>query len=191
VRFFQKVKEIRSKEGELHFQRFALIETSRFSIYIHKIFKADQDLHLHSHPWNFKSIILRGSYIEESLAVDEKGKTRSEFNTKKPFTASSMTKFGEKDYFVNKCFHKIKCILKGPVYSLFFAYGKKERWNYFVNGYIWDFEYYRQFKNETGFWDNGRPKNEPEKPLPVGFDEDEDDIQEYVRKMLMESYGIE
>jgi hypothetical protein len=162
MKLFQKVKEIRSREGELHFQRFAIIETNIFSLYIHKIFKADSDLHCHSHPWNFLSLTLRGSYIEERLRALWDGKVISEFKTKRPLTFSSMKKFGNKTYHVSPCFHKIKVILKGPVYSIFLAYGKKERWSYYVNDPngtpIWDFEYYREFKNKTGFNDNGTPK---------------------------------
>lgn len=185
MKLFKKVKEIRSKEGELHFERFAILETNLFSIYIHKINKADEDYHLHSHPWNFKSFIFKGAYIEESLTVNYKGVTSFEFHTKKPFIFSSMSKFNDENYFAKKCFHKIKYILNGPVYSLFFAYGKKERWKYFVDGKIWDFEHYRKFKNETGFWDNGRPKNEPE--LSCSIIGEDDDFQDYVRMMIEQS----
>jgi hypothetical protein len=59
------VKEIRSKEGILHFQRYELFKTPWFRCYLHRIFEGDKDLHLHNHPWNFLGIILKGSYIEE------------------------------------------------------------------------------------------------------------------------------
>jgi hypothetical protein len=162
VKFFQKVKEIRSKEGELHFQRFAIVETSEFALYLHKIYKADKDLHMHSHPQNFKSIILKGSYLEERLLVLGNGSTFSDFSKKRFLTVSRMLKYSRENYFISPVFHKIKVILKGPVYSLFFAFGPRERWSYYVNGYIWDFEYYRDFKNRVGFNDNGTPKLETE-----------------------------
>lgn len=149
MKLFQKVKEIRSKAGDLHFQRFAIIETKLFSIYVHKIFKADEDYHLHSHPWNFFSLILKGSYIEEYNSLDLFGEPQSAFRSKKFLTFSSMKKGS---------YHKIKAILKGPIYSLFCAYGKKERWNYLFCGQPLDFERYREIKNTTGFDENGKIK---------------------------------
>jgi quercetin dioxygenase-like cupin family protein len=59
------VKEIRSKEGVLHFERWRLLSTGLFSVYIHRIFKSDEDANEHSHPWNFLSFILKGGYIEQ------------------------------------------------------------------------------------------------------------------------------
>lgn len=57
-------KEIRSKDGVLHFRRYRLFSCKYFSIFIHRIYKSDEDLHPHSHPWNFVSIILGGGYVE-------------------------------------------------------------------------------------------------------------------------------
>jgi hypothetical protein len=31
---------------------------------LHKILRSDSDRHLHDHPWDFTSLILRGSYVE-------------------------------------------------------------------------------------------------------------------------------
>lgn len=58
-------KEIKSKTGELHFRRYRLFWTPWFALYIHRIYKADEDPYPHSHPWNFISLILNGGYIEE------------------------------------------------------------------------------------------------------------------------------
>jgi len=61
---FKKTKEIISKDGVLHFRRWKIILTPWFAIYIHAIYKADEDKHLHNHPWNFWSFVLKGSYTE-------------------------------------------------------------------------------------------------------------------------------
>lgn len=58
------VKEIISQEGELHFQRYRLLATPWFNLYLHRISKSDEDKHSHDHPWNFWSWILWGSYRE-------------------------------------------------------------------------------------------------------------------------------
>lgn len=68
---FKLVKEIRSKQGELHFKRWQIWSTRWFNIYLHFINKADEDKHLHDHPWSFWSIILKGAYIE---LLGEEGK---------------------------------------------------------------------------------------------------------------------
>ena len=51
------VKEIKSKAGEVYFRRWRIISTPLIKIYFHGIYKADEDAHLHNHPWNFISII--------------------------------------------------------------------------------------------------------------------------------------
>lgn len=130
MKLFQKVKEIRSKEGELYFQRFAIFEIQNFaSLYIHKIYKADKDKHLHTHPWNFASVILKGSYVEQ---------TDDAFRLKSPGTFS----FAGRHFF-----HKIWEIKSGPVISLFFVYGKYKPW-YYSLGKVESAEY-RKLKNEN------------------------------------------
>src|SRR5690242_14456495 len=62
---FKLVKKILSKEGVLHFRRWAIFECKWFNIYIHCISQSDQDTSPHSHPWSFLSFILKGSYGEE------------------------------------------------------------------------------------------------------------------------------
>lgn len=58
------VKEIKSKSGELHFQRWRIIWTPWFAVYIHRIFMADNDMFMHDHPWDYFSMVLHGSYNE-------------------------------------------------------------------------------------------------------------------------------
>jgi len=135
VRLFQKVKEIRSRQGALHFERFAVFETSLLSLYIHRIHKADEDAHLHSHPWNFVAMVLSGAYT----ARDTRGSRR-----KGPLSVSWMTRNG---------FHKIESILDGPVTTIFLAYGKHQPWGYLVDGQTVDSETYRRLKNEKRWTD--------------------------------------
>ena len=60
------IKEIKSKSGEVHFRRWEILKTRCGSIWLHAIYKADQDKHLHNHPWDFKSLVLKGSYLEQT-----------------------------------------------------------------------------------------------------------------------------
>lgn len=134
MKFFTKVKEIRSKTGKLHFQRFAIFETDACALYIHRIHRHDEDLHLHSHPWNFISLILWGEYWELVTSGDYRQKNFG--------TISRMTR---------NDFHKIAMITKGPVTTLFFTYGEHMPWYYYVNGRMIESEKYRTMKNKGMF----------------------------------------
>lgn len=130
------VKEIVSKEGELHFRRYRLLECSLFAIYIHAIYKHDEDGHLHSHPWNFWSLILKGGY-EEIF----KSKYNSDYinYTKKPFSLSF--RFYD-DY------HKV-IKLFSTTWTLVFCSprNKNYTWGYDVSGTHVNFDEYRRNKN--------------------------------------------
>ena len=125
------IKEIRSKEGKLHFRRWEILKTRWFSIYIHGIYAADQDKHLHNHPWDYKSIVLKGSYIEET----NNGVNLLKFGT--------VTSRNGKDY------HKIKTLLTKSVYTLFIVSPAKRVWGYQVDGSWMNHEEYRKLKNQN------------------------------------------
>ena len=137
MKLFIKVKEIKSLSGEMHFERWAVIETKMFSLYCHRIHKADKD-HLHSHPWNFVSMILKGSYLEE---VEHNGKIT--FKVKSPLKIA---------YTHKTWFHKIHSIIKVPVYTLVFVWGgnfEGDKWHYLVGEKKVPFLTYRQIKTEA------------------------------------------
>lgn len=140
MKLFSKVKEIKSKAGELHFERFAIVELSFFAIYIHRIHKADKDPHLHSHPWNFATITLKGSYLEKYLNTDIFCEPQEAERIKKPGSFSN----GDREYF-----HKIEEILDGPIYTLFLTWGLSKPWYYFVNENKIESSVYRQMKHSA------------------------------------------
>jgi hypothetical protein len=123
------IKEIKSKEGTLHFRRWEILKTPWFSIWLHGIYAADKDLHLHNHPWDFKSIVIKGSYIEE---------------TQDGFVEQYTGKFNSRN---GKSFHKIKKLLSPVVYTLFFVGKEKRKWGYLVNDKFINHEEYRKLKN--------------------------------------------
>ena len=134
MKLFEKVKEIRSREGVLHFEGYAIVETSIFALYVHTIHKHDEDKHLHSHPWNFLTVVLSGCY----LAISQKGYAA----IKSPGSFSKMSRYG---------FHKIGSILNGPVKTLFLAYGRRTPWHFLVNGTKVESSEYRVMKHEGKF----------------------------------------
>lgn len=145
MKVLTKVKEIRSKSGELHFERFAILETSLFGIYIHRIHKADKDPHLHSHPWNFWTMVLKGRYSEEYLGKDLFCEEQKFVRVKSAFSISS----GDRDYF-----HKILRVYQ-TTYTLFVTYGEHKEWYYKVQEENIESNKYRQLKRE------GKLPNEP------------------------------
>jgi hypothetical protein len=150
MKMFKWVKEIRSKNGILHFKRYAIIETTYFSVYWHKIYEHDRDVHMHSHPWAFFGIIIKGTYVEEYLNKTTVGSIlnpigislSTAYRTKRPFGIG----FGSRKYF-----HRIHRIENGPVTSLFFTFGKRQNWYYRTslgkNGLV-ESEEYRKLKHD-------------------------------------------
>ena len=136
MKLLQLVKSIYSKEGILHFKRWALIESRWASIYLHKICESDQDRHCHTHPWNFISLILSGGYFEEVPSGAFKLFSSWTLNIKRA-----------------EDFHKIT-LVKKPTWTLVFAGKRRHEWGYWIDddgfpfrGFI-DSISYRQMKNK-------------------------------------------
>lgn len=131
MKLFQWVKEIRSQDGVLVFKRYAIFQTTFLSLYVHFIYQADKDKHLHNHPWNFLTMVLRGKYyvmLPNSVEI------------KRPGSLSFMTRKG---------YHKIAFVVGPPVVTLFLAVGKWTPWGYDVDGKHIDSVEYRTMKNEN------------------------------------------
>jgi hypothetical protein len=130
------VKEIKSKQGEVHFRRYRLLQTPWFAIYIHHILISDQDKDMHDHPWNFTSVILEGAYREVSSYP------------------SNFDKIYVRDYYSGDVIehqaqdaHKIT-LVSDEVWTLVFTSGRVREWGYQTPvGWIGK-EEYRQLKNE-------------------------------------------
>lgn len=118
------VKEIISKEGVLHFQRFRLLATPWFNIYLHHILRSDEDSHPHDHPWHFASLILWGGYREDWLGAYEDWKYWADY---KMHTRSTHPGFVVLHH--AKDFHHITLKSK-RVWSLVFTFGKRPSWGY-------------------------------------------------------------
>lgn len=137
---FKLIKEIKSKEGVLHFRRWNILTSKRlnFSLYLHGIYKADEDQHLHNHPWNIATIILWGSYLEDTNTLTTINQTVNRH----------WLHFG---YRSKQQFHKILKLNSKRVFSLAFVFGKRTDWGYNVNGVEIQNEEYRLLKNLTDF----------------------------------------
>lgn len=87
-----------------------------FSVRLHHIHRADNDRHDHDHPWNARTIILRGWYREE----------REGLVYRRTMGCTSTLNFGE--------YHRIVEVSPGGVWTLFITYRKCGDWGFWVNG---------------------------------------------------------
>lgn len=108
------VKEIKSKEGHVHFRRYRLLELPIFRIYLHQILKADEDGVEHDHPWDFLSIILKGGYVEQK---------NKKLIARLPGSIGICT----------RPFHHLLYEIFSPTWTLVFAWGKRTNWGYFTD----------------------------------------------------------
>jgi hypothetical protein len=66
ARYLQSKGQYRmiTRDGESYLERFYILSTKWFGIYLHRFWSSDED-GLHDHPWHSVSILLSGSYLEE------------------------------------------------------------------------------------------------------------------------------
>ena len=107
------------------------------SIRVHHIMRPDRDRHLHDHPWNARTIVLRGWYTEErpwdacsdreamqadGIAIDDT--TRAVFHRIQGYTGRLL--FGQ--------YHRISAVSESGVWTLFFTWRKRGSWGFDVDG---------------------------------------------------------
>lgn len=83
---------------------------------IHHIQRADAERHMHDHPWNARTFLLRGWYIEER---EDGSAFRYEGTT-------ARLRFGE--------FHRIAQVTRGGVWTLFITWRYRGVWGFKVDG---------------------------------------------------------
>jgi hypothetical protein len=136
------IKEIRSKLGVLHFRRYQLLKTPWFKVYLHHILQSDQDKHMHDHPFNFTSFILRGGYREDWAASPYWSDIKERY-----VTAGSLVRHDHTDA------HKLT-LTTPQVWSLVFVSGETWDWGYQTERGWMQHETYRAHKNAGYFNDH-------------------------------------
>lgn len=63
-KFFEKFVVKGRESTSVYMIRWRLFECPWFGIFLHRIYRSDDDPHLHDHPWPFASLILWGGYWE-------------------------------------------------------------------------------------------------------------------------------
>jgi hypothetical protein len=95
---------------------------------IHWIRREDRDRHMHDHPWNARTLVLRGWYLEERREVYE-GERLGRYVLARRLRAAGDTaalRFGE--------YHKITDVPEDGVWTLFITWRYRGTWGYLVEG---------------------------------------------------------
>ncbi|WP_323026554.1 hypothetical protein [Castellaniella sp.] len=88
------------------------------SVRIHHIQRPDEDRHLHDHPWNARTVVLRGWYVE----VREDGRHHLRYAG-----TTARLRFGE--------FHRITHVAPDGVWTLFITWRYRGAWGFLVDGH--------------------------------------------------------
>lgn len=89
-----------------------------FSVRVHHIVRPDADRHLHDHPFNFRTLLLQGSYIEQT----EGGRFKAVFA-------------GDTYRSPAARFHRIDDVDREGVWSLFIMGRRVNDWGFLVDGH--------------------------------------------------------
>ncbi|QGT82960.1 hypothetical protein [Pseudomonas coronafaciens] len=96
-----------------------------WSIRVHHIMRPDADRDLHDHPWDARTVILRGFYKEQRRRFCLAGGHSDLEYWRRPGSTAQL-KHGE--------YHRIDEVSPGGVYTLFITSRWKGDWGFLVNG---------------------------------------------------------
>lgn len=111
------------------------------SIRVHHIVRPDDDDHMHDHPWDARTIVLRNWYAEErplsALTTDEMtfdivdinnypGELEPRATTDSLPGSTRAVRYGE--------YHRISAVAPGGVFTLWFTWKYQGTWGFWVDG---------------------------------------------------------
>lgn len=99
-----------------------------FSIRVHHIKRADNERHLHDHPWNARTIILRGWYVEQRREPCGCGLCTKQVERMHSRSAGGTARLGFEEY------HRIAQVSPGGVWTLFISWRWRGVWGFLVDG---------------------------------------------------------
>lgn len=107
------------------------------SIRVHHIMRADQDRHLHDHPWNARTIVLRGYYDEQRYG--EPGVyADGSHDQLRPYYDEAIDVFQRERGYTGRVlfnqFHRISEVSDGGVWTLWFTWKYRGTWGFDVDG---------------------------------------------------------
>lgn len=108
------------------------------SIRIHHIMRPDDAPHMHDHPWNARTIVLQGHYLEERPLVRDHVFAPGAIGIRSPLVGEPrLTYLRETGYTGRVLFgsyHHISNVSNGGVFTLWFTWRYRGTWGFLVNG---------------------------------------------------------
>ncbi len=107
-----------------------------FSIRVHHIKRADNERHMHDHPWNARTIILRGWYVEQRK-VDRLPAMEALFEAaggKPDRVQRGIRVRGDTARLGFEEYHRITQVNPGGVWTLFISWRWRGVWGFLVDG---------------------------------------------------------
>jgi len=166
---------LQDPDGTYYMRRFWLLNRYSFgkggtrkgwrrwfpSVRLHHIMRQDLDPHLHDHPWEARTVILRGSYREERLAGWEEQITGWPWEEQvqahiRDYTEHHLRLPGDTCKLNLRMFHNIVSVSEGGVWTLFITWKYQGTWGFRVKGKKVP---YREYLG---------PDNKYGRPLPKG-----------------------
>lgn len=150
-----KHKDIRKEidgQWSLYLRRFYILKVFGYAVFLHIIFRSDEDRFLHDHPWNFWSLILKNGYDEELFVTP--GFTDSP-TYRRPIRVGNLVRHKAEDA------HRLHLLDGQPTWSLFIHGQRRRIWGFHTDSGWLPFTTYFQAGSET----DGRTKQV--KPLHV------------------------
>ena len=130
-------------ENEPYLERYYVLFKERvtfpYNVFLHKFLKSDPD-HVHDHPWNYFTIILKGGYWEWLPQFDEQGKLSCEV---KVWRGPGSFRFGKMHNY-----HRIELDPDVTAWTLFFVGPKKREWGFLVKNKWIHYETYLKEQSE-------------------------------------------
>ena len=119
-----------------------------FCIRLHHINRADLDQNMHSHPFNYRTFILKGMYIEERPDFTFLDIGASPYE--KAFRTKSIRQAGDTVQNTYGSFHRIDWVPPDGVWTLFVMWGgAKDDWGFMTrDGYIQKDEYFAKHSEQ-------------------------------------------
>lgn len=101
------------------------------SIRLHHIVREDRDRHLHDHPWDAQTLILRGYYVEEREDIYPEvdpypGQDPAHLVILRRAGQTAPLRFGE--------YHRIRTVSEDGVWTLFITFNYRGVWGFKVDG---------------------------------------------------------
>jgi hypothetical protein len=136
-------------DGSLYLRRFHLIRAKHFKVFLHRIYKADGDRHMHNHPWpDSGSLILWGGYREERVGTIDLGRAGMFVGSKVHhlYQASDTMRLYPGTY------HRITDVFPNT-WTLFWTRARAREWSFLVDGKPVDWHIYLGYPMDTDLGD--------------------------------------